>query len=60
MIKFILKWKIGKKWMMHDENKGMWCSMWLCAEHMTYEENWTLSVMENMASSNEGSLTIVG
>ena len=26
----------------------------------TYEENWTLSVMENMASSNEGSLTIVG
>jgi hypothetical protein len=26
----------------------------------TYEENWTLGVMENIASSNEGSLTIVG
>jgi hypothetical protein len=25
---------------MHDENKGMWCS--LCAEHTLYEENWTL------------------
>jgi glucuronate isomerase len=34
MIKFIPKWKIGKKWMMHDENKGMSCSLWLCAEHM--------------------------
>jgi hypothetical protein len=26
----------------------------------TYEENWTLSVMEIMASSNEGFVTIVG
>jgi hypothetical protein len=43
---------------MHDENKGMWCS--LCAEHTLCEENWTLSVMENMMCSNEGSLTIVG
>jgi hypothetical protein len=25
-----------------------------------YEEIWTLSVMEDMESSNEGSLTIVG
>jgi hypothetical protein len=30
--KFIPKWKIGRKWLMHDENKGMGCS--LCAEHM--------------------------
>jgi hypothetical protein len=41
---------------MHDENKGMWCS--LCAEHTLCEENWTLSVMENMTCSNEGSLPI--
>ena len=29
--KFISKWKIGRKCLMYDENKGMWCS--LCAEH---------------------------
>jgi hypothetical protein len=39
---------------MHDANKGMGVFPRL------YEENWTLSVMEDMESSNEGSLTIVG
>jgi hypothetical protein len=22
--KFIPKWKIGRKWLMHDKNTGMW------------------------------------
>ena len=52
--KFIPKRKLGRKWLMHDANKGMGVFPRL------YEENWTLNVMEDMESSNEGSLTIVG
>ena len=37
-----------------------WCEQGNGVFPMLYEENWTLSVMEDMESSNEGSLTIVG
>ena len=48
MRKFIPKWKLVGKWLMPDANKGMG------AFPRLYEENWTLSVMEDMESSNEG------
>jgi len=53
--KFIPKWKLGRKWLMHDANKGMGCFLGYMRKigHL-------LSVMEDMESSNEGSLSIVG
>jgi hypothetical protein len=39
---------------MNDANKGMGCFLGY------NEKNWTLSVMEDMESSNEGSLPIIG
>ena len=45
---------MGRKWLMHNANKEMGVFP------RPYEENWTLSVMEDMESPNEGSLTIVG
>ena len=37
-----------------------WCEQGDGVFPRLYEENWTLSVMEDIESSNEGSLTIVG
>jgi glucuronate isomerase len=52
--KFIPKWKLGRKWLMHDANKGM-------GRFLGYMRKiGHLSVMEDMESSNEGCLTIVG
>jgi glucuronate isomerase len=52
--KFIPNWKIGRKWLMHDVNKGMECFLGYTGKLDTF------SVMEDMESSNEGLLTIVG
>jgi hypothetical protein len=37
-----------------------WCEQENGVFPRLYKENWTLSVMEDMESSNEGSLPIVG
>ena len=54
--KFIPKWKIGRKWLIHDANKGMGCFL----SYMRKIGHLVNGVMEDMESSNEGSLTIVG